>query len=180
MVTQLSCNPNTTSDFSMTLAADKFILLDTVTTSCYGLHGSVDVSNDISAIYFSAPQITFNWSKGAVTPTASTKTLTIHWVSFKLSGGQLTTPSVTTIGGDQLLYSYYGASVGTSIDVRFSTLTGSNACPFKVGGINMPDKGKNSDGTVTITAYATYQDGTNTIPITAKKFAQYHYEGTGN
>lgn len=173
MLTQLSCNSNTTSDFSMTLAADKFILLDTVTTSCYGLYGATDVVNDISAIYFSAPQITFNWSKAV-----DGKTLTIHWVSFKLTGGQLTTPSVTTIGGDQLLYSYYGAT--SNVDVRLSTATASNACPFKVGGISMTDKGKNSDGTVTITAYATYQDGANTIPVTAKKFAQYHYEGTGN
>lgn len=158
-------------------ASDRLILLNTTTTSCRAMITSDDLTNDISAIYFSMPQLQFRWD--------SNLPLTIQWINVKLSGGQLSYNNEfsATLGGDQLLYSFYGIRTGGRYEATLPNDLGisSNQCSFKFGGINMPDKGKNSDGKAMVTVYGTYNDGSgNLIPVSKQIELKYHYEGTGS
>lgn len=185
LLSQVSCNSSSTSELGMTLSSKSFILLDTTTKSCY-TEISAGTTSDISAVHFSMPTITFSWS--------STKpALTVHWINFKLSGGILSTPYSVTLGSDQLLYSFYGPKMASTATAPacttapcFASVTLpnkegylANQCPYKVGGIPITDKVKDSYGTVVVTAYATYQDSSgNSVPVISKVFGDYFFKGT--
>jgi len=166
---QLSCS-GVNSDLQISLSSKTFVLLDADAESCYSLITAAD-TKDISAIHFSLPSIAFTWRRA--------EALTIHWISFKLSGGALSTAFTKVVGADQLLYSFYGSSITTETAVTISTAgTASSQCPFKVGSVPITKKENDSYGSVIVTVYGQYQSGGNSVPVTAKAYGDYYFKGT--
>jgi hypothetical protein len=177
----LSCS-NAQTDFTITASSKTLILLDTSTKSCQAVVLEA-LTDDISSVYFSLPSITFSW--------VGSQTLTIHWVNFTLKATGLSSGGYSyTMGGDQLMYSFYNAAYDTASGLTAVTLpnviaaTGAaptwiNTCAYKVGSIPIIDKKKDIYGTAIITAYATYESNGETIPLTAKFFGDFFYKGNG-
>jgi hypothetical protein len=180
----MSCTTPTNTEFTVASSAKTLILLDTTTRSCQALNTAV-TTDDVTSVYFTLPTLTFTWTRP--------ETLTVHWVNFTLRSGAISNNAFSfTMGGDQLLYTFYNASTAGVTSVTLPNSVAStgpsgasltnwvNTCAYKVGGISIIDKSKDGYGTATITVYATYQDSNNdTVPLTTRVFTDFFFKGTG-
>lgn len=173
-------------DLEISPSSKIMVLIDTGSKSCINtLTG--EYFNDIRPVHFSLSSIQFKWNRP--------EPLTLHFVQFKLRGGSLKEPYAFNIGSDQLLYSFYGHKMQSTVMTSpvcthgpcFSAVTipnaegiTSNQCAFKVGGIPVLDKIMDSYGKVRVMAYGTYQDAAsgNSVPVTKEIELDYFYKGS--
>ncbi|GIL18052.1 MAG: hypothetical protein BroJett040_18030 [Oligoflexia bacterium] len=168
------CAPSQGTGFDVSLGSSQVILLNTSTKSCQALYASntTTTTDDISAVYFSIPKLTITWT-GA-------QPLVVQYISIGLSSAQLGGSEFSCIvGGDTLLYTWYGSGVTTTTtSLTINSGAETNACPIKCGSVTVSDKKKDAYGSGTVFVYGLTKDGSgNDVPVSGESYIQFEYKG---
>lgn len=182
--------------FDISLGQNSVLFIDANTSSCAGVNAGV-LDNSVTATYFQLNNMTVTW-------TNTQDPLTIQWIEFKSTDGNINSgsPFACMIGGTDLMNAWVqgwdvldaggfpicGATVTVPQSVTITSTSPAkiacdivaltNYCPFKCGGITMTNIHQTSSGAINLEVYATYDSGGgNLIPLVLYKSLTYFYQG---